>query len=164
MIDELKPYPVAIGYNWPIDDLPTERSKEEELSRKKKITKQKEKKKEEEDRKRRRQKKHLSDSSSDGDEETETSMDDLSDNGTANQEMDSNAAAVRRSSRLRRNVTYKIDVSDDDEDPSANAKEEIKQNEGEKKNEDDVQTGDSVDMQEMQEKQKLADFFKVRID
>ena len=23
MIDELKPYPVAIGYNWPIDDIPT---------------------------------------------------------------------------------------------------------------------------------------------
>ncbi|KAI5072372.1 hypothetical protein GOP47_0012478 [Adiantum capillus-veneris] len=71
--------------------------------------------------KKRRSKKHLSDSSDDDDDDDDSdSAEELSDEAILNHVVDSEAAP-RRSSRPRRNVTYKVDVSDDDEVSPANA-------------------------------------------
>eukprot|EP00250_Pteridium_aquilinum_P009950 c19049_g1_i1 orf=586-2979(+) len=115
--------------------------------------------------KKRRSKKHLSDSSEDDEDDSE-SMDDLSDDQIMSHVVDDPKAAPRRSSRPRRKVTYKVDVSEDEEDAPGNAqhqtaednhkspKETLEETGGKDKG---VQNGDSA------EKQKLADFFKIRI-
>lgn len=111
--------------------------------------------------KRRRSKRHLSDSSEEDEDESE-SMDDLSDDQITNHVADSKAAP-RRSSRPRRNVTYKVDVSDDEEDAPGNTQTPTTKEQHTSPKEDtdgkekDVQNGDAA------EKQQLADFFKIRI-
>lgn len=116
--------------------------------------------------KRRRSKKHLSDSSDDDDDDSE-SEEDLSDDQILNHVVDSkphdSKSAPRRSSRPRRNVTYRVDVSDDDEVAPKNA-------EVHTTNEDSKKTSAGADGNtkvvqdgELAEKQKLADLVKIKI-
>ncbi|MCO5553540.1 hypothetical protein L7F22_007062 [Adiantum nelumboides] len=111
--------------------------------------------------KKRRPKRHSSESSDD-DEDDSDSVEDLTDNEMLNHVADSKAAP-RRSARPRRNVTYRVDVSDDDEASAANAQSHKTNEEQKKTLEDTIGNTKVVQDGESAVKQKLAELGKWKI-